>query len=78
MQNQDIMSSHIRATLTTDDAMKLIQHLASYGVEAAHLDVRVTRYGNDDMSVHISVNGGMGVILDGIAAVAKVDEAVTA
>ena len=78
MNKTTVRSSHVRATLTTDDAMKLIQHIAQYGAEAVHIDIRTTRYGDDDMSVHISVNNGFGVMLDGIAAVATINEAVTA
>jgi hypothetical protein len=75
MKMQTTTRSYTSATLTPENAMKLIQHIATYGAEALRLDVRFTRYSEDDAVMHISVNNGFGVMLNVTEAMATVTEA---
>ena len=82
MNMQTTRKSYTRATLTPEDAMKLIQHIAAYGTEALHLDVHVTRYGtgdkrisgSSDTNMHISVNNGFGITLKVTESITEIDE----
>jgi hypothetical protein len=75
MHMQKTTQSFTRATLTPEQAMKLIQHIAAYGTEALHLDVNFTRYSDDDASMCITVNNGFGVMLKVTESQAAVIEA---
>ena len=64
MNNQNIRKITAHATLTPKQAMKLMQHIATYGAEATNLDVFIDIYSDNDMNLKISVNKGYGVWLD--------------
>ena len=82
MEMQNTRRSFTRATLTPEDAMKLIQHIAAYGTESLHLDVHVTRYGAgdkrisgaSDTNMHISVNNGFGITLKVTESISEIEE----
>ena len=64
MNNQNIRKITAHATLTPKQAMKLMQHIATYGAEATNLDIFIDIYSENDINLKISVNKGYGVWLD--------------
>lgn len=76
MNIEKISRSNTQATLTPEDAMKLIQHIASYGTEAKHLSIQMNRYSDDDSFMQISVNNGFGIMLKVTESIAVIAEEV--
>lgn len=76
-ENQTPAATAVRLTMTTDDMMRLIGHLAAHGADGTvSLDVRTWTQSNDEMSAEIAVAGSMGEIFkcDGAQATMKVDD----
>jgi len=75
---EDTETTHIRAAMTVDEAMELIRHIAAVGGESHTIDIRSMMKHDGGIAVSITVNGGFGITLDGIASRAILKDAVTA